>query len=110
MRRGEIWWAAMDVPTGSEPGYRRPTVIVSNNLINETEYQTLLMVTSNVARESAPGNVRLPRRKTGLRQPSVAITSQVVPVDKRRLLNRVGRIPDALMANIDHSLRFVLAL
>jgi len=33
MRRGDIWWASMDMPTGSEPGYRRPTVIVSNDLI-----------------------------------------------------------------------------
>ncbi len=112
MRRGEIWWTALGVPTGSEPGYRRPMVIVSNNLFQDSSYQTILMVpvTSNIAREAAPGNVRLPHRKTGLREASVAITSQVVPVDKRRLLDRIGRVPDVLMSDIDRGLRFVLAL
>jgi mRNA interferase MazF len=70
----------------------------------------MVPVTSNIARDSAPDNVRLPYRKTGLRETSVAITSQVVPVDKRRLLNRIGRVPDVLMADIDRGLRFVLAL
>jgi mRNA interferase MazF len=70
----------------------------------------MVPVTSNIARDSAPGNVRLPHRRTGLKHTSVAITSQVVPVDKRRLVNRIGRVPDALMADIDRGLRFVLAL
>ena len=24
MKRGELWWASLQEPTGSEPGYRRP--------------------------------------------------------------------------------------
>lgn len=87
-------------------------VIVSNNLFNESGYRTVLMVplTRNIARESAPGNVRLPSRKTGLPKNSVAITSQVVPIDRRRLLDRIGRVPDNLMSDIDRGLRLVLAL
>lgn len=87
-------------------------IIVSNNLFIETNYQTLLMVpvTANLARETSPGNVRLPSRKTGLSKTSVAITSQVVPVDRRRILDRIGRVPDEFMADIDRGLRLVLAL
>jgi mRNA interferase MazF len=98
--------------TGSEPGYRRPMVIVSNNLFNDSGYRTLLMVpvTSNIAREALPGNVRLPSRRTGVRETSVVITSQVVPVDRRRLLDRIGRVPDALMEDVNRGLRLSLAL
>jgi mRNA-degrading endonuclease toxin of MazEF toxin-antitoxin module len=44
------------------------------------------------------------------RERSVAITSQVVPVDRRRLLDRIGRVPDALMEDINRGLRLSLAL
>ena len=112
MKRGEIWWTALGVPTGSEPGYRRPMVIVSNNLFNDSSYRTVLTVplTSNLSREGAPGNVRLASRKTGLSKNSVAITSQVVPTDKTRFLDRIGCVPDDLMLDIDAALRLVLAL
>ena len=87
-------------------------IIVSSNLFNDSAYRTVLTVplTSNIARESAPGNVRLASRKTGLPKNSVAITSQVVPTDKSRLLDRIGRVPEDLMADIDAGLRLVLAL
>lgn len=87
-------------------------VIVSSNIFNESRYRTLLAVplTSNLARERAPGNVRLSGRKTGLPQNSVAITSQVVPTDRGKFLELIGRVPDALMADIDAGLRLVLAL
>lgn len=87
-------------------------VIVSSNLFNESGFRTVLAVplTSNLAREAAPGNVRLASRNTGLPKHSVAITSQIVPTDKSRLLERIGRVPDDLMADIDDGLRLVLAL
>jgi mRNA interferase MazF len=112
VRRGEIWWTALNTPIGSEPGYRRPMIIVSSNTFNDSGYRTVLMVplTSNMARESAPGNVRLASRKTGLPKNSVAITSQVTPTDKSRLLERIGRVPDDLISDIDEGLRLVLAL
>jgi mRNA-degrading endonuclease toxin of MazEF toxin-antitoxin module len=52
----------------------------------------------------------LASRNTGLSKNSVAITSQVVPTDKGRLLERIGRVPDDLMADIEDGLRLVLAL
>jgi len=112
VKRGEIWWTVLGTPTGSEPGYRRPMVIVSSNFLNDSGYRTVLMVplTSNIARESAPGNVRLASRKTGLPKNSVAIASQVVPIDKSRFLDRIGRVPDDVMSDIDDALRLVLAL
>ena len=27
IRRGEIWWATLPEPVGSEPGYRRPVLV-----------------------------------------------------------------------------------
>ncbi len=112
MKRGEIWWAALDIPKDSEPGYRRPVVIVSSNAFNDSLLRSVLTapLTSNLTREIAPGNVRLPVRGTGLRRPSVALPIQVQPTDKSRLIERIGRVPDRSMHEIDDGLRLVLAL
>jgi mRNA interferase MazF len=112
MRRGEIWWAALSAPIGSEPGFRRPVVIVSNNVFNESALRTLLTipVTSNLARENFPGNVRLSARRTGLSRDSVAIAIQIATTDKRQLIDRIGRVPDEVMQRIDGALRLALAI
>ncbi len=57
MKRGEIWWASMGEPRGSEPGYRRP-VVVSTNEFNRSLIQTVIVsvVTSNLRLVDAPGN------------------------------------------------------
>jgi len=35
MIKGEIWWANLtDTPYGSEPGKRRPVLIIQNDSIN----------------------------------------------------------------------------
>ncbi len=112
MRRGEIWWAAFGDPIGSEPGYGRPAIIVSSNTINASALKTVLTVpvTGNLSREHFDTSVRLPRRGTGLAAASVAIVNQVGVTNKRVLVERIGRVPDALMDDIDLRLRLVLAL
>src|SRR5688572_9018485 len=113
MRRGEIWLADYEVPRGSEPGYRRPVVVVSANSVNESRFKTVLTipVTGNLTRAHYQGNVRLPANKaTGLSKASVAIVSLVNATNRMFFLHRLGRVPDDLMADIDRGLQLVLAL
>jgi len=112
MRRGEIWWATLPAPAGSEPGYRRPVLIVQSNTFNESAIRTVLAVaiTSNVGLSAAPGNVLLRRKDTGLPRDSVANVSQVVTVDKAFLVDRVGTLPAIPAADVDAGLRLTLAL
>ena len=112
MKRGEIWWADAGEPSGSEPGFRRPAVIVSANKFNRTPIKTviILFLTASEARAGDPGNILLSSRQTGLARNSVANITQLGTVDKRILTERVGRVPDNLMSQIDDGLRLVLAL
>ena len=32
VNQGDIFWIELDEPSGSEPGYRRPHLVVQNNL------------------------------------------------------------------------------
>lgn len=111
-RRGEIWWAALGRPEGSEPGYRRPVVILQIDEFNESPIRTVVVatLTSNTRLAQAPGNVLCRRRDTGLSKPSVVNVSQVATIDKSRLLERAGTLPVRFLAQVEDGLRLVLGL
>ena len=112
MRRGEVWWADLPEPVGSEPGFRRPVLIVQADEFNRSRIRTVLAVaiTSNTALAGAPGNVPLSSRSVGLGRESVVNVSQVVTLDKSFLAERVGRLSEAKLREVDDGLRLVLAL
>ena len=95
--RGEVWWADLPEPSGSEPGFRRPVVVVQGDAFNRSHISTVVCVplTGNLRWADAPGNVPLPARLTGLPKDSVANVTQVVTLDRSSLTDRVGLLPDA---------------
>lgn len=105
--QGNVWWADLAEPTGSEPAFRRPVVVVQGDNFNMSALRTVVAVplTSNLHWAAAPGNLRLTRRATGLTRESVANVSQVVTLDKSTLTERVGRLPppklELVLAGID---------
>jgi len=112
MQRGEIWWADMGDPRGSEPGYRRPVLVVQSDAFNRSKITTVIVVplTSNVKLSGAPGNVFLSERITRLPKDSVANISQIITLDKSFLTERVARIPESKREEIEEGLRLVLVL
>ena len=105
--RGDIWWADLSEPIGSEPGFRRPVVVVQGDALNRSRIATVVCVplTSNMAWAEAPGNVILRSNLTGLSKDSVANVSQIVTIDKDILLERAGKLPlkklELILAGID---------
>jgi mRNA interferase MazF len=109
--QGDIWWADLEIPKGSGPGFRRPVVVVQGNSLNRSRLSTVVCVplTSNLKWANAPGNVMLPPRATGLAKDSVANVSQIVSLDKASLTEHVGRLSQSktnlLLSGIDVVLR-----
>jgi len=112
MMRGEIWWAPLPQPRGSEPGYRRPVLIVQSDRFNQSAVRTVIAaaITSNLGLATAPGNVLLRKRESRLSQDSVINVSQLVTLNKNFLVDRVGRIPPARIHEVEDGLRLVLSL
>jgi mRNA interferase MazF len=112
MRRGEVWWVDFGLPFGSEPGYRRPAVIVQADAFNRSSISTVLLVplTRTLEWAKAPGNLLLRPKQTGLKHPSVANVSQVTVSDRRRLIERVGALPGLALNQLDEGLRQVFGL
>jgi len=105
--QGEVWWADLPDPSGSEPGYRRPVVVVQGDAFNRSAIGTVVSVplTSTLRWADAPGNVRLSARATGLPRDSVANVSQVVALDRTVLVEQVGKLSrakvDLVLAGLD---------
>ena len=93
--QGEVWWADLAEPEGSEPGFRRPVVVVQGDAFNRSRIATVVCValTGNLRWAEAPGNVLLSARATGLPKDSVANVSQLVTLDRAALTERVGTLP-----------------
>lgn len=105
--QGEVWWADVGDPAGSEPGFRRPVVVIQGDPYNRSAIRTVVCValTGNPRWADAPGNVLLPSRTTGLSRDSVANVSQLVTLDRSRLTERTGTLPqaklDLVLAGVD---------
>lgn len=112
MQRGEIWWATLGAPKGSEPGYRRPVLVVQSDAFNRSRIATVVVaaITSNTSLAAAPGNVLLKRRASGLPKPSVVNVSQVLTLDRAMLTQPVKSLPKQEMTAVDNGLRLVLGV
>jgi mRNA interferase MazF len=112
VNRGEIWWADFGQPFGSEPGYKRPVVILQADSFNRSRIQTVVVVplSINTALAVAPGNVLCRPRETHLKKASVANVSQVAVIDRSRLRERVGALSAPLLTQVEAGLRLVLGL
>jgi mRNA interferase MazF len=112
IQRGEIWWADLPEPEASEPGFRRPVLVIQSDGFNRSRIATvvILVITANLRLADAPGNVLLPRRLTGLSKDSVANVSQVLTIDKMFLTEKVGSLPPTLLRDVENGLRLVMAL
>jgi mRNA interferase MazF len=112
IKRGAVWWAELADPRGSEPGFRRPVVVVQADSFNRSQIGTVLVavITSNLDLGEAPGNVSLSRRDSRLPRASVVNVSQLLTLDRRFLVKKVGRLPAQIVEAVNEGLRLVLSL
>jgi len=112
MMRGEIWWADFGIPFGSEPGFRRPVIIIQDDAFNRSKINTVIVIpiTTNMLLEEAPGNVVLEKEVSKLSKESVIVVSQVAVVDKKRLVEKVSKVSKGIMEEIETGISLVLGI
>jgi len=112
MIRGEIWWADFGIPFGSEPGFKRPVVVIQDDSFNRSRIQTVIVtsITTNLNLADAPGNVFIEKEESGLSKNGVVNISQFSTIDKRRLTEKVCVLSQSSMSEIDYGLKLVLNL
>ena len=112
MERAGVRAPSVPEPGGSEPGGRRPVLVIQANAFNKSSISTVIVaaITTRLERASAPGNVLVTSKQSGLRRDSVINVSQVLTIDRRALTERVGNAPAKIMGQVDDGLRRVFGL
>ena len=109
IHQGDVYWIDFGPPTGSGPGYRRPHVVIQNDVVNRSRIGTVLVcaLTTNLRLAGAPGNVLLDEGEADLPQQSVVNVSQVFTADKRQLEERIGSLSRRRVRQILDGLRLL---
>ena len=112
MKKGEIWWASLSEPRGSEPGFRRPVVIISSNAFNDSNINTCLVavLTSNLHLANAPGNIKITKKASKLSRDSVINVSQILTVDKSFLTEKISNLNPQYANALNDGLKLVFGL
>jgi mRNA interferase MazF len=109
-RRGEIWLASLGAGRKGEPGKNRPVVILSaNEILVGADHELIVVVPLS---SSVPHSALRPQidPESGIDNPSAAICRAIRGLARSRLLRRLGAVPVEQMAEIERSVRLVMAL
>lgn len=109
IRQGHVYWLDFGSAAGSAPADRHPCVVVQNDVFNRSAIRTsaVCLITSNLSRANAPGNVLLKKGEAGLSKPSVVNVSQILTVDKAELVESTGKLNAASTAAVREGLHML---
>ena len=94
---------------GSEPGKRRPVLIIQNDAISCSNIRTIIcaVITSNLNLAQVPGNILIEKSISGLDKTSVVNFSQIFTIDKTRFSEQVIMLPKNYITKINESIRHI---
>ena len=109
IRQGQVYWLHLGSAAGSAPADRHPCVVVQNDIFNRSAIATsvVCLITSNLSRANAPGNVLLKKGEANLPKTSVVNVSQILTVDKADLVECTGKLSGAAAGAIRDGLHLL---
>ena len=111
IKRGEIYWVDFEPARGSEQGRLRPALVIQNDVGNRYSPITIVIpLTSRVSEKPYPQNVLFEAGVAGLPKNSELVTNQIRAVDKSRVGDRLGSVPDKLMEAVERAILLTLGM
>ena len=112
IRQGQVYWLDFGPSTGSAPAERHPCVVVQNDVFNRSAIATsvVCLITSNLSRANAPGNVLLKKGEANLPKASVVNISQVLTIDKAELVECTGKLSNTSTGAVRDGLHLLFEL
>lgn len=110
VERGEIWWVDWNPGRGSEQIGQRPAVVIQNDMGNTYSPTTIVAAVTTQGKRPYPFIVPISASESGLPQDSFVNLSQILTVDKVRLVRKSGRLSQSKMDEIDEAIKVSLGL
>lgn len=109
IKRGDIYYANLNPVIGSEQGGTRPVLIISNDVGNKHSPTVIVApITSRIHTKAKLPTHTLINDFEGLDKNSIILLEQVRTIDKQRLKQYLGMIPDNIVERVDKVLPLVL--
>lgn len=107
--RGEVYYADLSPVIGSEQGGYRPVLVVQNNKGNRFSTTVIVApISSKLTKNHLPTHVFI--ELEGLQKKSVILLEQLRTIDKKRIREKVGKVNEAMMQEVNMAMRTSLDL
>ena len=112
VKRGDIYYADLSPVVGSEQGGVRPVLIIQNDTGNRYSPTVIAAaITSQTGKAKLPTHIDLPvDHSCGLSRDSIVLLEQIRTIDKRRLRERLGVLPEPENNLVDQAVKISLGL
>ena len=112
IRKGSIYWVNFSPGKGSEPIGRRPGLVIQNDILNDSNLNTVIMlaITSTMKFGELPGNVVLKKGEANIPKKCVINVTQIKSVDKKSIKEKIGTLSKQRVDEVHEGLKLVLSL
>lgn len=94
IRQFEIWLADLNPRIGTEPGKKRPVLVVQSDILNKLNHPSTLIcpLTTNVQLEADILRVHVDHNTSSLDKASDIMIDQIRAIDNKRLIEKIGQL------------------
>lgn len=112
IKQFDVWIADLNPRIGTEPGKKRPVLIVQSDLLNKANHPSTLIcpLTTNVKPESEILRVNLRNEISNLEKDSDIIIDQIRAIDNKRLIVKIGQLPEDLKQKVKQNIEIIFDL
>ena len=112
IRKGSIYWVDFSPGKGSEPVGRRPGLVIQNDILNDSNLNTVIMlaITSTMKFGELPGNVVLRKGEANIPKKCVINVTQIKSVDKKSIKEKIGTFSKRRMDEVHDGLKLIMSI
>ncbi len=112
IRKGSIYWVDFSPGKGSEPFGRRPSIVIQNDILNDSKLNTVIMlaITSTLKFGELPGNILLRKGEANLPKKCVINVTQIKSVDKKSIQEKIGTLSKKRMEEVHFGLKLTMSI
>lgn len=109
-KRGQIYIANLDPGFGREIHKKRPVLIVSSDVFNQTRDHVVIIPSSSILPSSVTAEIIPAGKPKGLDKESVFLPIFIRSIDRDRLIKKVGRLSKQKLQKLEEAIKLVLGL
>ena len=112
IKQFDIWIADLNPQIGTEPGKTRPVVIIQTDLLNKIPHPSTIIcpITTNVKKDTEILRVHLKKGIASLKQNCDIMIDQLRAIDNKRLIKKLGSLPDNVIDQLREDIQIILDL